>query len=358
MAEGDLVSSLRRFPRVLGDLLTAPDRALGEIAVAERGGFNVLVIWCLGAAVGLRFMDLADAVVGFEAGGGLRVVSVLVGELTQAIPVALGAALAIVVLAGSKRDPSVDLELGCGAAIPFLVARAVFRAGLIVVGHEPSIRAVQGSYGVAGAWTLILVALAIRTARRRPSPRGQGPTPTQRLRSRAAGWAAIGVLLLALTGSALWTLRNPGALGPVTRGAPAPDFTLPRVDGQEGTLSLSSLRGRVVVLDFWATWCPPCLASLPMMHALSREFEAQGVTFVGVDSDGPQTSPREVTAFLAEHGAPYPVVYDDGIVNERYRIRVLPTLVIVGKDGTVARVLIGITSKNTLVEAIQAARAR
>jgi hypothetical protein len=77
-----------------------------------------------------------------------------------------------------------------------------------------------------------------------------------------------------------------------------------------------------------------------------------------VDSDGEQTTPAEVTAFLNEHGAPYPVVYDHGPVNRQYRIKVLPTLVIVGKTGAVERVFIGTTSKGTLAAAIDAAVAR
>ncbi|MES1205965.1 MAG: hypothetical protein ABUS79_08505, partial [Pseudomonadota bacterium] len=103
MPEGDVASILRRFPRALGDLLTAPQPALGRVEASQRGGFALLVIWCLAAALSLRFANLADAVVGFEAGGGLRIVAVLVGELTDAIPVALGAALAVVVFAGPKR---------------------------------------------------------------------------------------------------------------------------------------------------------------------------------------------------------------------------------------------------------------
>jgi thiol-disulfide isomerase/thioredoxin len=108
------------------------------------------------------------------------------------------------------------------------------------------------------------------------------------------------------------------------------------------------------VLDFWATWCPPCLAMLPTMHELATELAPQGVAFVGVDSDGPQSTPEEVTAFLRQHEAPYPVVYDEGTANEIYRVKVLPTLVIVGKDGTIERVLIGMTSKGTLAKAIAA----
>jgi thiol-disulfide isomerase/thioredoxin len=287
----------------------------------------------------------------------MRIVSVFASELTQAIPAALGAALAIVVLAGPKRDPAVDLELGCAAIIPFLVTRAVSRTTAILLGREmPWL--VQGSYVVGGAWSLALVAIAIRIARRRPHPRGPDATPRQHRASRVAGWGAVGVLLLGLSGSVLWTARNFRELGPVVRGAAAPDFSLPRVDGKPGLISLSSFRGRVVVLDFWATWCPPCLAALPMMHSLSRELEPKGVTFIGVDSEGAQSTPAEVTAFLAQHGAPYPVVYDDGTVNEQYRIKVLPTVVIVGKDGSIERVFVGSTSGSTLSAAALAAATR
>ena len=338
--------------------MVAPQRALREIERKEGGGFWVLIAWSLLAALGLRFANLADAVVGFEAGGGLRVVSVLVGELSQAIPVALVAALAVVVAAGTKRDPSVDLELGCAATIPFLFVRAVFRTAVIVVGREPSLGLVQVSYILAVAWTVLAVLLAIRIARGRPHARGADAMARLHPWALTTGWGALVVLAVALGGSAIWTVRNAATLGPVTRGTTAADFSLPRVDGQPGSLSLSSYRGRVVVLDFWATWCPPCLAALPMMHDLSHEVESKGVTFVGVDSDGSQTSPTEVTEFLRQHGAPYPVVYDDGTAGERYRIKVLPTVVIVGKDGVVERVFIGSTGRNALAAAIDVARAR
>ena len=358
MAQSDFAWQLRRFPQSVGGLLTAPRRALGEIETAERGGFSVLVIWCLLAAMTLRFSRLADAVVGFEAGGGVRIISVLVAELTEAIPVALFAALAVVVLAGPKRDPAIDLELGCGAAIPFLVTRAIFRTGVIVAGREPPLWLARGSYVVAGLWALVLVWFAVRIAQRRPAPRGPDLTLEQRARARVAGFGVIAVLLVSLAAGAIWTAGHASSLGPVARGGAAPDFRLPRIDGKPGLLSLSSLRGRVVVLDFWATWCPPCLASLPAMHRLSRELEPKGVTFVGIDSDGAQTSPEEVTAFLNEHGAPYPVVYDDGTANESYRIKVLPTVVVVGKDGAVERVFMGITSSSDLAGAALAAAAR
>jgi thiol-disulfide isomerase/thioredoxin len=165
------------------------------------------------------------------------------------------------------------------------------------------------------------------------------------------------VLAVGLAGGVVWTARHASRLGPVARGGQAPDFTLPRIDGKPGSLSLAALRGHVVVLDFWATWCPPCLAMLPTMHQLSAELAPAGVEFLGIDSDGPQTTPEDVTRFLGEHGAPYPVVYDQGTVNELFRVSALPTMVIVDKDGTISRVLTGLTSKGTLERAIQAALA-
>ena len=168
MPKGELAAQLLRFPRTLGTLLTAPARALRQIEAVEKGGFFLLVGWCLAAAVTLRFVNLADAFAGMDAGGGMRVVSVVVGELIEAVPVALAAALVIVVGAGAKRDPAVDLELGCAVAVPFMVARAVFRTAVIITEREPPHRWAQASYVVAGAWAAAVAVSALRIARGRP----------------------------------------------------------------------------------------------------------------------------------------------------------------------------------------------
>jgi len=120
-------------------------------------------------------------------------------------------------------------------------------------------------------------------------------------------------------------------------------------------VKLSDLRGRVVVLDFWATWCPPCLAMLPMLHELYGEWHPRGVEFVGIDSDGAMTSREELSAFLARRPFPYPVVIDDKQVGGRYGVYSIPHLVIIGRDGKIARVFVGGVGKSQLAAALGAA---
>jgi thiol-disulfide isomerase/thioredoxin len=296
-----------------------------------------------------------------EAGGGLQIIGSLTNELTLAVPAALAAALCIVVVAGDRRDPGLDLELGAAAIVPLLVVRAFVRAGAAAIGSfgagEPPALLEPISYVAGGLWTLGLVVLAARIARRRPAGRPPEPTPAERRRALAAGWSAIGVLALALGTGAVWTARNARSLAPLGRGTPAPDFRLPRIDGQAGAIALGDLRGQVVLLDFWATWCSPCLAMLPMLHQLHAELAPRGVAFLGINSDGDQATRAEVESFVRRHGAPYPVLHDDGTANGRYRVNVLPTLVVVGRDGTIHKVMVGMTSKRSLRDAITGALA-
>ncbi len=119
-------------------------------------------------------------------------------------------------------------------------------------------------------------------------------------------------------------------------GSPAPDFTLQTLDGE--TITLSDLRGQPVVINFWATWCPPCRAEIPALDAVYR---AQGgdVVILGVDV---QESPATVAAFAAEYDMSYPVPLDpDAEVARLYRVRAFPTTVFVDADGVVRHVVTG-----------------
>lgn len=111
-------------------------------------------------------------------------------------------------------------------------------------------------------------------------------------------WIAFGLVIafMALIG---WKLRL-ASLGQVSSG-PAPDFTLTLFDG--GTLRLSDQRGKVVMVDFWASWCVPCQQEARMLERLWQEYRGRGVVFVGVDYLDPENDAR---AFLERYGITYP----------------------------------------------------
>lgn len=130
-------------------------------------------------------------------------------------------------------------------------------------------------------------------------------------------------------------LRTRGA-GPVSQGL-APSFTLPLFDG--GQLSLEELRGKVVVINFWASWCGPCLDEAPILEQVWREYENRGVVFVGVDYV--DTEP-EARAYIKRFDITYPNGPDLGSkIAQAYRIRGVPETYFVNQDGRLAKNRIG-----------------
>lgn len=117
-------------------------------------------------------------------------------------------------------------------------------------------------------------------------------------------------------------------VGPRFTSAAAPDFTL---EGRGQTVSLSQLRGRVVVIDFWASWCPPCRAAIPAIQRISEEYREHNVAVLGINVND-RTDPYE---FMASVGASYTVLVDNGSVARAYRVKGIPTLIVVDKAGKI-----------------------
>ena len=128
----------------------------------------------------------------------------------------------------------------------------------------------------------------------------------------------------------------------------APEFTLNDTVGD--AVSLSDYRGRPVVLNFWASWCPPCRAEIPHFQEASVKYNGQAA-ILGVDQGEPQTV---VADFGAALGVSYPLLLDaDNAVNREYGVTALPTTVFVGADGVIREVYTGIVNGAVLQDRIE-----
>jgi cytochrome c biogenesis protein CcmG, thiol:disulfide interchange protein DsbE len=156
---------------------------------------------------------------------------------------------------------------------------------------------------------------------------------------RALPASAI-ALLLALVALFAWQLahRDDNAFRDALRAGrqpEAPTFTLPRLD-RPGTISLASLSGHAAVLNFWASWCPPCADEADDLNALSVRYGALGVRFVGVDFND---AVDEARAFARRHDVPYALVHDTRGVRQSFGVSAPPeTYVIDGSGRAVVRI--------------------
>lgn len=132
---------------------------------------------------------------------------------------------------------------------------------------------------------------------------------------------------------------------------PAPPFTLTLFDGS--VLSLEDLRGKVVFLNFWASWCPPCRAEARTLEAASRKYREQGVVFVGVNIQDKEESARE---FLAEFGITYPNGLDRGSrIAIGYGVWGLPETFFIDRDGRITYKHVGALGWKTITTKLEEA---
>ena len=106
--------------------------------------------------------------------------------------------------------------------------------------------------------------------------------------------------------------------------------------------ALAAVGRKVLVIDFWATWCPPCRASLPALSAVRAHYQGQSDVWIGTVNKERLPAAR-LTAFLAQLNAELPIVRDTrGFINAHYKVSALPTMVLIGRDGRVKRTQVGL----------------
>lgn len=126
---------------------------------------------------------------------------------------------------------------------------------------------------------------------------------------------------------------------------PAPDLELPDLDGN--LVSLRSFPGKIVVYDFWAVWCGPCVDSLPFLQELEDRYRDEGLVVVGLHVDDNVPSVEEVQAFLDRYGAEYVNLLSTVEADEAFRIFAMPTTYITDRDGVVRLRHIGFNPSRT-----------
>jgi cytochrome c biogenesis protein CcmG/thiol:disulfide interchange protein DsbE len=132
----------------------------------------------------------------------------------------------------------------------------------------------------------------------------------------------------------------------------APNFDLPRLDAP-GTLSLASLKGKAIVLNFWASWCAPCRDEVPALERAWDRYRRHGVVVLGVDQ---QDVSSDASAFARKYGMTYPLVRDGrGRVVAKYGLTGVPETFFIGRNGKLVKHTAGRVDEQELAEGIRAA---
>jgi peroxiredoxin len=156
---------------------------------------------------------------------------------------------------------------------------------------------------------------------------------------KRAGKIFLTALLAVLTSSALWAQ---------TEGSNAPEIALKDVSGKY--VSIIGLRGSVIILNFWATWCPPCREEIPRLEKLYKEYRAKGLVVLGVSGDDEGT----IKDFASSHSVQYPLLADPGMrAHKLYHISFVPTTFVIDRNGVIRKKIPGELSEADLRKTLQ-----
>lgn len=179
------------------------------------------------------------------------------------------------------------------------------------------------------------------------------PAPTPRsapIAARPATWRGLLVLAMLFGVPWLWFTRadeTPPVIAPAPReGAPAPPFVATTTDGT--ALALDDLRGQVIVLNLWATWCPPCRREMPALQAVWERHQDEGLVVLALNQG---ESTDTVTDFAREYDLTFPLALDPGgAIGATYRLTAYPTTFFIGRDGVIRHIVYGGPMPEALID--------
>jgi len=180
------------------------------------------------------------------------------------------------------------------------------------------------------------------------------PPPIQPNGRNPFALVVVAVVAAAMLYFGFHMARRSGPTRPLGLGyqAPAPDFSLESLEGRN--VRLSDLRGKAVLLNFWATWCTPCKVEMPWFVELQNEYGAQGLQIVGVAMD--DSSRDDIAKFAKDMGVNYPVLLGKEAVGDAYGgVPALPESFFIGRDGKIVDKIIGLKGRGEIEDSIRKA---
>ena len=171
---------------------------------------------------------------------------------------------------------------------------------------------------------------------------------------KSTAWIVAGLVAVAGAAAAFTFTGKDAPQGEQAYAAPskAPDFSLPSVPGG-ATIKLSDYKGKVVLVNFWATWCPPCREEIPDFIKVRDSLKTQGFEILGIAMD--EGGAKVVAPFAKEYGITYPLAVGNNQVTRSYGgIRGIPTSFLVDREGKIVQKWVGMVSEETLTNAVKA----
>jgi thiol-disulfide isomerase/thioredoxin len=179
------------------------------------------------------------------------------------------------------------------------------------------------------------------------------PEPARAGKRNPLALLVVAVVAAAMLYFGFHMARRSGPMPPaITKSGPAPDFTLQTLDGE--SMRLSDLRGKAVLLNFWATWCSPCKIEMPWFIELQKQYGSQGLQIVGVAMD--DSGKEDIAKFAKDMGVNYPVLLGKEAVGQAYGgVFALPESFFIGRDGKIVDKIIGLKGKAEIEDSIKKA---